>query len=360
MVKKINGKKAKKTVNKFEIKKIRKLIKQELYSNYTMGKLNQQKTVFNPLDFQNKPEDNQKEYYMKYTKYMSEQFNSTIVNMLIIYIKQSKTFPSSYQTEPNFFNKLVNFVKRLFMNELELSFFTILLDKLGWAHQGLNHWTYFCILGILAKKLLGNEEESSLLISFFTSKNYDFLDEYTIINDEEIIKNYEEQPVCIKKINERFRQLTRPINSYCRHNFINYNGVVDKIVKWSQPYGAESNGNQLNNDEFFLSNNNNEEKIFEMPTVKEGKIMENYDSNYANNRTLMNNNSNNFYNSHLQSLQSNDFIDQGRNFMNDNNPGMSLLMMMNEMNYPNNYLYSNLNLMNKTSSQYSFRSRKNE
>ena len=358
-----NGKKGKKN-SKDDIKRIKKLIKQELYSNYTMGKFNSQD--INLLEFQKKPEDNEKEYYMKYTKYMSEEFNSTIVNMLIIYIKQSKTFPAPYQIEPNFINKFINLIKRLFINELEFSFFTILLDKMGWTHQTIDHWIYFCILGILAKKILGNEEESSLLIDFFSSKNEEFFDFYTTLGEEEIIANYEKESVSIKKINERFRQLTRPINSYCRHNFIYYNGVVDKIVKWSQPYGAESNGNQLNNDELYLindndnNNNNNNENVDEPTKQKnENAFGHLYQLNYDTIKNTTINNFSSFYNNNLQPMHSGDFNEQGRNYINENNANMRSYIM-NDMNYPNNYFFGGLNLMNKSNSQFSFKSRKND
>ena len=68
---------------------------------------------------------------MKYTKYMSEEFNSTIVYILIIYIEQSK--------HTNFTNKFINLIKGLFISELEFSFFTILFDKMGWAHPTIGH-----------------------------------------------------------------------------------------------------------------------------------------------------------------------------------------------------------------------------
>ena len=123
---------------------------------------------------------------------MSEEFNSRIVNMFIIYIKSNKSFPVGYQKEPNFINKFINLIKRLLMNELELSFFTILLDKMGWSYPEMDHWIYFCILGIFSKKLLGNEEESALLIDILSNKNTDLLTYYTTINEEEVIKNYEE------------------------------------------------------------------------------------------------------------------------------------------------------------------------
>ena len=368
MVKKLkikNDKKKGKSSKNFEIQKIKKLIKKELYSNYTMNNKKSPQNIFSSFIYQNKPEEKQEEYYIKYTKYMSEEFNSRIVNMFIIYIKSNKSFPVGYQKEPNFINKFINLIKRLLMNELELSFFTILLDKMGWSYPEMDHWIYFCILGIFSKKLLGNEEESALLIDILSNKNTDLLTYYTTINEEEVIKNYEENSISIKKTNERFRQLTRPINSYCRHNFIYYNGVVDKIVKWSQPYGAESNGNQLNNDEFNLNNNN--ELNNDLPSFKEGKIIENLNNDNCKNFMINNNNNsiyynplnpmNSYFNNNLQMLQSNDFNEQGRNYTSENNSNL-IRYNINEMNFQNNYMY-NLNLANKPSSQYSLKSEKN-
>ena len=173
-----------------------------------------------------------------------------------------------------------------------------------------------------------------------------------------VIANYEKESVSIKKINERFRQLTRPINSYCRHNFIYYNGVVDKIVKWSQPYGAESNGNQLNNDDLYLINDNNNENLNEIPIQKKGNDLAHVYINYDSIKNTANINYNSFYNN-LQPIQFSDFNEQGRNYINENNPNMRNYIM-NDMNYPNNYYFSNLNLMNKSNSQFSFKSRKND
>ena len=187
---------------------------------------------------------------------MAEEFNSTIVNMIIAYINKNKKILLEYQRESYFINKFINLIKSLLMNEVELACFTILLDKMGLKYSNFDHWTYFCILGIYSKKLCGREEESALLINIFSNKNNEFINYYTYICDEELIQNVDEKSISIKLINERFKQLARPINSFCRKNYINYNGVVDKIVKLSQPYGEESNGNQLYT-EILNENNNN-------------------------------------------------------------------------------------------------------
>ena len=142
------------------------------------------------------------------------------------------------------------------MNEFEISYFTILLDRIGWKWQNVEHWTYFCILGIYTKLLCGKEYDSSLLMNIISRNSPEFTDYYTnFICDEETMDKINENVINIRLINERFKLLNKPINTYCRNNYINYNGIVDKIVKLSQPYGDESNGNQLKSNEQFNSNN---------------------------------------------------------------------------------------------------------
>lgn len=46
-------------------------------------------------------------------------------------------------------------------------------------------------------------------------------------------------------INERFKLLNKPHNTYCQKNYIDYNSVVDKIIQLSQPYGADNKGNMI-------------------------------------------------------------------------------------------------------------------
>ena len=143
MVKKLKRKnRQKKSKNiTFDIAKIKKIIYNDLYSNYNT--IDEENKVNNNDAFQilsKKQEDNI--YYNKYTKYITEEFNSTIVNMLVVFINKSKTFPLKYQKEPFFIIKLVNLLKHLLMNEFELSYFTILLDRIGWEYKFIEHWTY--------------------------------------------------------------------------------------------------------------------------------------------------------------------------------------------------------------------------
>ena len=39
-----------------------------------------------------------------------------------------------------------------------------------------------------------------------------------------------------RELNERYSILSRPFNTYCKQNYIDYNFVVDQILQMSQPY----------------------------------------------------------------------------------------------------------------------------
>lgn len=334
----------------FDSKGIKKAIKNDLYSRYTSNEKNKPNINVDQISPIMSKEEEDTTYNNKYRKYISEEFNSTIVNMLVIYINRNKSFPKKYQNESNFIYKFINLLKHLFMNEFEISYFTILLDKIGWRWANLEHWTYFCILGIYTKKLCGREDDSSLLINIISRNNPDFMDYYTnFICDDEIINKAEGNEVTVKIINERFKQLTTPTNSFCRKNFINYNGIVDKIVKLSQPYGEQSIGNQLKSNEQFISNNgiiDNEMKL--LSTINGSVIPQmDYKYNYNNNYNYLKNNL------LMQPMPSITTMSQKKKNIGQYIPCQSIVNM-SEIN-PSNYSNINLNLMNRESSQFSLK-----
>ena len=67
-----------------------------------------------------------------------------------------------------------------------------------------------------------------------------------------IIKYISRNDESIKEINKRFIYLSKPINSYYRKNYVNINGIVDNIVKLSQPYFMkEKSRNNKKKKKFF-------------------------------------------------------------------------------------------------------------
>ena len=228
--------------NKTEISNKSKKTKGKTKGN--KSQIDSTKTILKSLLYSQKPETNEKEYTEKrYSDYITKMFNSSIINMLIVYISRNKDKLKKYgyDQEQNFINKFANLIKELYLNEIELAYLTLLLDRFGWNFNDYEHWDYFYCLGLYSKKKVSGEIESDSLLS---NKAF-FEDKYISFVNEQEFEDFEQKGISNKDLNERFKELTKPINSYCRKNFINYSGIADKIVRLSQPYGMESNGNQL-------------------------------------------------------------------------------------------------------------------
>ena len=245
-------------------------------------------------------------YILRYNQYMETEFNSAIVNMIVIYIEKINSFPEQYKNEANFIYKMVNLIKHFLMNEIEVACFTLLLDKIGYTYKDKEKWLYYSILCILSKIFCGKEDDILLVINSLSQINIRFMDEYkSFINDSDIIKKIKENETNLKQINERFIILSKPINTYCRKNYISLKGISDKIIKTSSPYFKEdlvdkekkiNSQGDINN---FLENENvqkiNEddtpqkisgyENIFDNTNIKENEIsceeMKNADNEYS-------------------------------------------------------------------------------
>lgn len=111
-----------------------------------------------------------REYFFRYTSYINHEFNSNIVNMIVLYINDSNSFTKKYKEEPNFILNMINLIKSLFMNEIEVAYYTIALEKIGVNYKDIEHWLYFSILGVATKKLCGKEEDCFLLINKLSKK----------------------------------------------------------------------------------------------------------------------------------------------------------------------------------------------
>ena len=208
-------------------------------------------------------QENNEDKKNSYSDYIAETFNSRIIHMLIKYLNQNKEKLKLYEydKEPNFINKFINLIKELCLNELELVYLTLLLDKFDWKFYCINnHWIYFYALGIYTKKKVTSEHASNY---FLESKPKEVQEKYIKLVNDEKFENFEREGIKIQEINQRFKELTKPINTFCRKNFVNYNSISDKIIKMSQPYGEESYANQLIKEKILEENKNNINEINE-------------------------------------------------------------------------------------------------
>ena len=228
-----------------EVESFMKIIKLEFYSFFDLNKTNIEHKSFesNSNSYTSTEEEqNSKLYYFNYTNYILQEFNSSIVNMMILYINENKkSFPKEYKLEQDFNYNMINLLKYLMMNEIEVAYFTLLIDKLGWKYEKIDHWIYFTILGIITKNECLKGNNTFILITIFSRRYPNFQEIYSnFINDEKISSLINEKNITIEIINKRFIQLSKPTNTYCRKNYINLDGIIDKIVYMSHPYSKSS------------------------------------------------------------------------------------------------------------------------
>ena len=254
-----------------------------------------------------------KKYNEDYKKYISTKFNSKIINMLVIYINKNKdkifikkneekdkknknennhkeknkhkfksinrkkSLIKFLDEEKNFIIKFVRLIKKLLLNEIEFTYLTLLLDKLGWQWKDYDNWAYFRCLGIYTKKKVTDQDASDQV--------FDILDEeqkstHGILFDE--LDLDEKVIISIKEIYSRFKELNQPINTYCRNDFINYNNIVDIILNECCNYGEENKGNQIINQE----NKNEITNTTQNQYQKENNISLNYISKNKSKKSI--------------------------------------------------------------------------
>ena len=186
-----------------------------------------------------------------YAKYIKEIFNSKIINMFILYLNKNRNIlrEKEYDIEQNFINKFIHLIKDLNLNEIELVYLTLLLDKIGWGNKSIDYWNYFHCLGVYTKRFSVGE----LYVEEYLEGKDEFMENYSDIINQKIFIDYEDNKFTTKEINQRYKELTKPINSFCRKNFINYNNIVDKIFNSTQTYQSKNNKKTKNNN----NDNNN-------------------------------------------------------------------------------------------------------
>ena len=251
-----------------EVESFMKIIKLEFYSFFDLNKTNIEHKSFESNSnsyISTEEEQNSKLYYFNYTNYILQEFNSSIVNMMILYINENnKYFPKEYNLEQDFNYNMINLLKYLMMNEIEVAYFTLLIDKLGWKYEKIDHWIYFTILGIITKNECLKGNNTFILITIFSRRYPNFQEIYSnFINDEKISSLINEKNITIETINKRFIQLSKPTNTYCRKNYINLDGIIDKIVYMSHPYSKNSSNYSKKKNEIKNTKINNFTQIEE-------------------------------------------------------------------------------------------------
>ena len=185
--------------------------------------------ISSPQSFSNKYSD-------LYKTYIGEDF--TPITMVFIYrlINESKTLPLNIKNSENIQKILIKIVKELLMNEYEIVLLSLLLDICGWVNDNfsLEENLFFSAL-LVKRKTSGNNAE--VLVKYFNEVRDNFENKknqwenfnYNICEGDKFQFSQID-------VNQRYSLLKKPFNIYCQNNFIDFNSVVDKILRMSLPY----------------------------------------------------------------------------------------------------------------------------
>ena len=166
-------------------------------------------------------------------------YNYKISKMLRVYLnKINPDLKNKYSGEKNFLKKFKKIISMVNMNENEFSFFTILLDKIGYDCKNefdiFEHLQYLCLLTMqyLDEKFSKNIDEK------FNQWKNDFN-----INDDKM------KEIDMKKLNERREKLTFNSDEIEKDEFLDYNQMVDDIIEITRSYIVKDNKNKAKKKE---------------------------------------------------------------------------------------------------------------
>ena len=195
-------------------------------------------------------------YINIYSTYITEIYNNEIISMINRLCETSKTLPEDLRNHYPLHSLLIKVIKELMLNELEIVYLSLYFDNFGWKNQKLDLMDNFIITSLSVKKFLNSETE---LIENYLNENYPgIIEKFNLWfkNQKEFKNNLSISP---RLINERFSLLKKSYNTYCKVNYIDYNGAVDKILQMSLPYNEGiRNGNHNDKNDSINSNHNND------------------------------------------------------------------------------------------------------
>lgn len=175
-------------------------------------------------------------YESFHKQYMNEVYGVRIMSFIVRLVKNgglSLESINKYQIH----SILLKISKYLLLNEVELCVFSLFLDRLGWENNDFQLDDYLLIVAILTK--MNTCDYSHIIINTLTKqiKGLEVTIEYFIKTKVErqcpdIIE------FSVKDVNRRYVLYSKPFNSYCKENFIDYNFCVDQILSMSLPYST--------------------------------------------------------------------------------------------------------------------------
>ena len=218
---------------------------------------------------------NDRNYLSLYRKYINEEFSPLCIVFINRIINQSETLTSEIKNNNDLHKILLSLTKQLMMNEYELTIYSMILDEFGWSNIEFTEEEYLMFIGFFVKHLCG-DDELIILENIRQNGSLILIDEkYSnwkkLYNDK--MKSH--RIFTYSEVNKRYKLLKRPFNIYCKNNYIDYNNVVEKILKMSLPYNESKQKEEediISIDENEKKNNNNKLKKINFKVKNFSKI----------------------------------------------------------------------------------------
>ena len=217
-------------------------------------KINQELKNLKPSLNDNFLKEKSTSYSIKYNNYINEDLSLLCLSFANKIIKESKVIPQIIKNKYKIYHNFCVILKKLMLNEFELCLFSLYLDVCKWPFN-FSYEEYFIFLGLYIKEIASNEDFLDIF-EYFKNNNVNFNYNYFSFKVQfETIEKFS-----FNDINKRYKFLKKSCNSYCKKDFIDYNFIVDKIIKIKrQLNGIISDEDEINFSSFKNPNllNNN-------------------------------------------------------------------------------------------------------
>ena len=202
--------------------------------------------VINELDLKLKEEyqDNQTcqsskensnlyEYNRLYKLFIDNQYNDRLISIINSIINEPNNSLEFLKNSLPLHKVLAGIVKKFMLTENELVYFSIYLDKLGWMNEEYEFDTYLQIIAYTVKLYLNTN--TSAITYYLQTTHTEFENIYSnfLKNQESYCESLNITP---REVNKKHKELTKPINIYCKQNYLDLNYIVDEVVAMSLPY----------------------------------------------------------------------------------------------------------------------------
>ena len=189
-------------------------------------------------------------YSNRYKEYINQEISILCTVFINRLINESTTLPLEIKNTFNIHKILMEIVKQLFMNEYEIALFSLFLDLFGWVKNGIKLETNCFFIGLILKQF-SNESDFQVMLNYFSQINKDFhanFEKWKTDNQDKVSYLFT-KAFSYSEVNSRFSAFKKPFNIYCKTNYIDYNSVVDKILRMSLPYSENKQKEEEQSEE---------------------------------------------------------------------------------------------------------------